>query len=81
VTLLHANGAAREVADEGIRVNAVSPGTLASEMYRPGALEVGAQCAPMQRAGTPEEVAAIVLFLASQETSCVTIDLPVRSYV
>ncbi len=66
------NGLAREVANEGIRVNAVSPGPIATEMHRPGKLEVGAKRSPMQRAGTPEEVAANVMFLASDDASYVT---------
>jgi NAD(P)-dependent dehydrogenase (short-subunit alcohol dehydrogenase family) len=66
------NGLAREVANEGIRVNAISPGPIATEMHRPGKLEIGAKRAPMQRAGTPEEVAATVLFLASDAASYVT---------
>jgi NAD(P)-dependent dehydrogenase (short-subunit alcohol dehydrogenase family) len=66
------NGLAREVAAEGIRVNAVSPGPIITEMHRPGKLEVGAKRAPMQRAGTPEEVAETVLFLASEAASYVT---------
>jgi NAD(P)-dependent dehydrogenase (short-subunit alcohol dehydrogenase family) len=41
-------------------------------MHRPGRLEVGAQRAPMQRAGTPEEAAATVMFLASDAASYVT---------
>jgi NAD(P)-dependent dehydrogenase (short-subunit alcohol dehydrogenase family) len=65
-------GLAREVAGEGIRVNAVSPGPIATEMHRPGRLEVGAKRAPMQRAGTPAEVADAVLFLASDAASYVT---------
>lgn len=66
------NGLAREVAAEGIRVNAVSPGPIVTEMHRPGKLEVGAARAPMQRAGTPEEVAETVLFLCSAAASYVT---------
>jgi NAD(P)-dependent dehydrogenase (short-subunit alcohol dehydrogenase family) len=65
-------GLAREVANEGIRVNAVSPGPIITEMHRPGKIEVGAKRAPMQRAGTPEEVASTVLFLASDDASYVT---------
>ncbi len=65
-------GLAREVATEGIRVNAVSPGPIITEMHRPGKIEVGAKRAPMQRAGTPEEVASTVLFLASEGASYVT---------
>lgn len=66
------SGLAREVAAEGIRVNAVSPGPIATEMHRPGRLEVGAKRTPMQRAGTPEEAAATVMFLASDAASYVT---------
>ena len=66
------NGLARELGAEGIRVNAVSPGPIVTEMHRPGKLEVGAKRAPMQRAGTPEEVAEAVLFLASGAASYVT---------
>lgn len=65
-------GLAREVAGEGIRVNAVSPGPIVTEMHRPGRLDAGAKRAPMQRAGTPEEVAETVLFLASDAASYVT---------
>lgn len=64
-------GLAREVGAEGIRVNAVSPGPIETEMHRPGRLEVGAKRAPMQRAGTPAEVAETVLFLASDAASYV----------
>lgn len=66
------NGLAREVANEGIRVNAVSPGPIITEMHRPGKLEVGAKRAPMQRAGTAEEVADAVMYLASDAASYVT---------
>jgi NAD(P)-dependent dehydrogenase (short-subunit alcohol dehydrogenase family) len=66
------NGLAREVAAEGIRVNAVSPGPIITEMHRPGKLEIGAKRAPMQRAGTAEEVAEAVMFLASDAASYVT---------
>lgn len=65
-------GLAREVAHEGIRVNLVSPGPIDTEMHRPGRLDDGASRSPMQRAGSPEEVAAAVLFLASGEASYVT---------
>lgn len=64
-------GLAREVGGEGIRVNAVAPGPIATEMHRPGKLEVGARRAPLQRAGSPEEVAATVMFLASDAASYV----------
>jgi len=66
------NGLAREVATEGIRVNAVSPGPIVTGMHRPGKLEIAEKRAPMQRAGTPAEVAAAVMFLASDAASYVT---------
>ncbi len=66
------NGLSREVAAEGIRVNAISPGPIITEMHRPGKLEIGAKRAPMQRAGTAEEVAEAVMFLASDAASYVT---------
>ena len=66
------NGLAREVGPEGIRVNAVSPGPISTEMHRPGRLEAGAKRAPLQRAGTPEEVAEAVMYLLSSDASYVT---------
>jgi NAD(P)-dependent dehydrogenase (short-subunit alcohol dehydrogenase family) len=66
------NGLAREVAAEGIRVNAVSPGPIATEMHRPGKLDSAIHLSPMQRAGSPEEVASTVMFLASEKASYVT---------
>jgi NAD(P)-dependent dehydrogenase (short-subunit alcohol dehydrogenase family) len=65
-------GLAREVAAEGVRVNAVAPGPIATEMHRPGRLEEGARKAAMGRAGTPDEVAAAILFLASEQSSYTT---------
>lgn len=66
------NGLSREVAAEGIRVNVVSPGPIATEMHRPGRLEVAEKRAPMQRAGTPQEAAEAVMFLLSDAASYVT---------
>jgi len=66
------NGLARELGPEGIRVNAVSPGPIITEMHRPGKLEAAEKRAPLQRAGTPEETAEAVLFLASSAASYVT---------
>jgi hypothetical protein len=56
-----------EVDNEGIRVNAVSPGPVAAAMHRPGKLEVGAKRASLRRPGTPEEVASTMPFLAPEE--------------
>jgi 3-oxoacyl-[acyl-carrier protein] reductase len=62
-----------EVASRGITVNAVAPGIIDSEMSA-GAFDAQAiaQLVPMKRAGKPEEVAALVRFLASDEAAYVT---------
>jgi NAD(P)-dependent dehydrogenase (short-subunit alcohol dehydrogenase family) len=72
---------ALELADEGIRVNDVAPGIIDTPMPRgraaltpdPEAFFAAlAEREPMKRLGTPEEVANVVLFLASDEASFVT---------
>ena len=69
-------GLAREVAHEGIRVNAVRPGLIDTEIHaRAGLvdrLERVAPNIPMKRAGDPQEVAASILWLASDAASYVT---------
>jgi NAD(P)-dependent dehydrogenase (short-subunit alcohol dehydrogenase family) len=65
-------GLAREVGPEGIRVNAVSPGPILTEIHPPGRLEASVGLTPLGRAGEPEEVASTVMFLASDEASFVT---------
>ncbi|HME07185.1 MAG TPA: SDR family oxidoreductase [Bryobacteraceae bacterium] len=69
-------GLAREVADEGIRVNAVAPGLVVTDLHaangapdRPQRLS---PTIPMRRPGTPEEVAAGVTWLLSPVASYVT---------
>lgn len=64
-------GLAREVGGDGIRVNAVSPGPIDTEMHREGRLAEGAARAPMGRAGTAAEVASVVMFLVSDAASYV----------
>jgi NAD(P)-dependent dehydrogenase (short-subunit alcohol dehydrogenase family) len=69
-------GLAREVAAEGIRVNAVSPGLIETDMHAaagaPDRARRLARGIPMGRPGTPEEVARTVLWLASASASYVT---------
>jgi len=69
-------GLAREVAAEGIRVNAVRPGIIATEFHaRAGDPERATRLAgaiPVQRAGTAEEVAFAILWLASTEAAFTT---------
>ncbi len=60
-----------EVARRGITVNAVAPGWIDTEMTAEVSKELLA-AVPARRAGTPEEVAACVRFLASEEASYVT---------
>ncbi len=62
-------GLARELAGEGVRVNAVSPGPIDTEMHRPGRLEEAIKRFPFGRAGTPEEVADAAIFLVSEKSS------------
>jgi NAD(P)-dependent dehydrogenase (short-subunit alcohol dehydrogenase family) len=69
-------GLAREVAAEGIRVNAVRPGIIDTDIHASGGLPDRARemapLVPMQRAGSAEEVARAVLWLLNDEASYVT---------
>jgi NAD(P)-dependent dehydrogenase (short-subunit alcohol dehydrogenase family) len=69
-------GLAKEVAEEGIRVNAVRPGFIYTEMHasggEPGRVERVKSQVPMQRGGMPEEVAQAILWLLSSEASFTT---------
>jgi 3-oxoacyl-[acyl-carrier protein] reductase len=61
----------QEVARRGITVNAVAPGFIETDMTKDVPAEV-VKAVPARRAGKPEEVAAAVRFLASDEASYVT---------
>jgi NAD(P)-dependent dehydrogenase (short-subunit alcohol dehydrogenase family) len=69
-------GLAKEVADEGIRVNAVSPGLIETDIHAsagmPDRIERLAPMVPMKRSGSAEEVAETILFLLSDAASYVT---------
>ena len=69
-------GLSREVAGEGIRVNAVAPGIIATEIHasggEPDRVERLGPGVPMGRAGTAEEVAAPIVWLLSEEASYTT---------
>jgi NAD(P)-dependent dehydrogenase (short-subunit alcohol dehydrogenase family) len=68
-------GLAREVAEDGIRVNAVRPGVVYTGIHasggEPDRVERVKAAVPMKRGGEPDEVARAVLWLLSEEsTSC-----------
>ena len=66
---------ARELGPSGIRVNCVAPGVIDTEMNAKHSEEVMTELAeetPLCRIGKPEEVAAAVYFLASEEASFIT---------
>jgi NAD(P)-dependent dehydrogenase (short-subunit alcohol dehydrogenase family) len=69
-------GLAKEVAEENIRVNAVRPGIIHTDIHaaggEPNRVERVKAGIPMQRGGQPEEVAAAILFLLSEEASYIT---------
>lgn len=69
-------GVAREVAEDGIRVNAVRPGFIRTGIHAgrgdPQRIERLQDALPMRRGGKPEEVAAAILWLLSEEASYVT---------
>jgi NAD(P)-dependent dehydrogenase (short-subunit alcohol dehydrogenase family) len=69
-------GLAREVAEEGIRVNCVRPGHIRTGLHakggEPNRVDRVQSLVPMQRGGHPEEVAAAILWLLSDEASYIT---------
>ena len=69
-------GLAKEVAAEGIRVNAVLPGVTDTEIHAvtgdPSRLERFARIIPMKRIGRPEEIAHAILWLLSDDASYAT---------
>ena len=66
VNSLHA-GLSQEVAGEGIRVNAVSPGMTATDMVSQEAIQYSLPNIPMGRAGEPEEIAEAIVWLMSDK--------------
>jgi len=69
-------GLAKEVAGEGIRVNAVRPGIIYTDIHaaggEPGRVDRLKSAVPMNRGGQPEEVAEVILWLGSEQASYVT---------
>jgi len=67
-----AKALAVELASREITVNCVAPGPVATDMLEDAPLEEMLKLIPMQRIGTPEEVAALVAFLMSDEAAYIT---------
>ena len=69
-------GLARELAAEGIRVNAVRPGIIDTDIHasggEPGRAQASAGLIPMRRPGRADEVAAAIVWLLSDEASYTT---------
>ena len=69
-------GLAKELGAEGIRVNAVRPGVIRTEIHHtsgdPGRVQRIGDTAPLKRAGEPEEIARTIVWLASDEASYIT---------
>jgi NAD(P)-dependent dehydrogenase (short-subunit alcohol dehydrogenase family) len=65
-------GLSKELAADGIRVNAVAPGPIATDIHPPGRLERVAAAVPLGRPGTADEVAEAVVFLLSDASSFTT---------
>ncbi len=72
---------ALELASKGVRVNAVNPGVVVTNLHKRGGMDEGAYDAflerskethPIGRAGTPQEVAELIYFLASDKASWIT---------
>ncbi|HMJ08906.1 MAG TPA: SDR family oxidoreductase [Pyrinomonadaceae bacterium] len=72
---------ALELAPKGIRVNAVNPGVVETNLHKRGGMSAddyqkflanAANTHPIGRAGTPEEVAELIFFLASEKASWIT---------
>jgi NAD(P)-dependent dehydrogenase (short-subunit alcohol dehydrogenase family) len=72
---------ALELAAKGVRVNAVNPGVVVTDIHKRGGmnneeyaafLERSKQTHPLGRVGSPEEIADLVLFLASDQASWIT---------
>lgn len=64
-------GMSREVAKEGMRINAVTPGVIDTDIQPAGRLERVGPMLPMGRPGQPQEVAEAILFLLSDAASYV----------
>lgn len=64
---------AKELAPRNVRVNAVAPGPVDTDLFRSGksaeAIQKSAAMSPFNRVGTPQEIAEVIAFLASDKAS------------
>ena len=65
-------GLAQEVGSEGVRVCAVSPGTINTEIQPEGRVEAIAPTIPLKRVGEPHEVASAIVWLLSDQAAYVS---------
>ena len=63
---------ATELASRSITVNCIAPGIIETEMIRNAPMDIILPSIPMGRAGKPEEVAALAVFLLSEQASYIT---------
>ncbi len=73
--VMFSKSVAREVAADGILINCVAPGLIDTDLMRnvpPGRVPALSEQIPLKRLGRPEEVAALIAFLASDECSYCT---------
>lgn len=61
---------ARELGPDHINVNAIAPGFVRTQMTEK--MDIDLNCIPLRRIAEPEDIAAAVLFLASEEARCIT---------
>ena len=61
-----------ELASRGITVNAIAPGAIETDMITDAPMDLILQTIPMKRAGKPEEIAALAVFLLSEDAGYIT---------
>ena len=61
-----------ELASRNITVNVIAPGLIDTDMVKEAPQELILQTVPMRRAGKPEEVAALAVFLLGEEAGYIT---------